>query len=100
MSKQLKCGSKYHDTYEQLEQQILAEANYIIQNNTTLRETARHFGVSKSKVWHDLKYKLYELDRIMYYRARKVVLRNCEVRSSRGGIATREKYRRLKELTW
>ncbi len=39
---------------EYIEERALAIANFIIENNATVRQTARQFGVSKSTVHTDV----------------------------------------------
>ena len=59
-------------------------ANYIIQNNATVRQTAQNFGVSKSTVHKDV------AERLLYINPHLDV--NKSERHIRGGLATREKY--------
>lgn len=75
----------------------LKEADFIVKNNSTVREVAKVFGVSKSTVHFDLKFRLFGVDKNMFKRVRKVLENNLEQRHIRGGIATREKYKKLKK---
>ncbi len=75
----------------------LKEADFIVKNNSTVREVAKVFGVSKSTVHFDLKFRLFSVDKSMFKRVRKVLENNLEQRHIRGGIATREKYKKLKK---
>ena len=36
--------------HRQIEERVLEIANYIIENNATVRQTAKQFGISKSTV--------------------------------------------------
>ena len=68
-------------------------AVYIIDNRTTVREAAKHFGISKSTVHKDLSERLEPVDRELYLRVKSVLEKNKAERHIRGGIATRKKYR-------
>lgn len=75
----------------QIRNRVLAEAEYIIKNRATVRETAKHFGVSKSTVWLDMTERLFCLDRHGTYLSVSIVLlSNLSERSKRGGAATRK----------
>lgn len=37
-----------------IEERAIDIANYIIENNSTVRQTAKHFGISKSTVHMDV----------------------------------------------
>ena len=76
---------------------VLKEADFIIENNSTIREVAKVFGVSKSTVHFDLKFRLFVANKSMWEKVRKVLENNLEQRHIRGGIATREKYKKLKK---
>ena len=65
-----------------IEERAVAIANYIIDHNATVRQTAKKFGISKSTVHKDV------TDRL----ARIVLNINKSERHIRGGMATREKY--------
>jgi len=67
-------------------------ANYIIQNNATVRQTAQSFGVSKSTVHKDVAERLLYINPRLAAEARKVLDVNKSERHIRGGLATREKY--------
>lgn len=73
-------------------------ARYIIDNNTTVRQAAKHFGISKSTVHKDCTERLRQIDAGLAAQAREVLDVNKSERHIRGGVATREKYRHLHEL--
>ena len=77
-----------------IEDRTLNLANYIIENKATVRATAKKFGISKSTVHSDITTKLKRIDPALYGEVRKVLDVNKEERHIRGGIATREKYKR------
>lgn len=71
-------------------------ANYIIDNNSTIRKCAEVFGYSKSTVHNDLSKKLKNTNRFLYYQVYKVLNQNLKERHYRGGNATRLKYLKLR----
>jgi len=78
---------------DDIEERARSLALYIIENDATVRQTARHFGVSKSTVHKDLAERLRHVDRALYAEARAVLDKNKAERHLRGGEATRRKYK-------
>lgn len=76
-----------------IEDRVLDIAQYIIDNDATVRSTARIFNVSKSTVHKDVHERLLNINRDMYRRCHNVLQKNKAERHIRGGMATREKYR-------
>lgn len=72
---------------------ILKEAQYAIETRSTVRQTAKVFGVSKSTVWTDLAVKLQELDESLAGRAGEVLKENKAARGKRGAEALWKKRR-------
>lgn len=72
-------------------------AVYIIENNATVRTAAKHFGCSKSTVHKDLCIRLPHYDKALFQQVRAILENNKAQRHIRGGLATKEKYRALKE---
>ena len=77
---------------EYIEERAVEIAYYIIENNATVRQTAKHFGVSKSTVHKDVTERLLQINPSLAAEARKVLDTNKSERHIRGGLATREKY--------
>ena len=75
-----------------IEERAINIANYIIENNATVRQTARQFGISKSTVHKDVTERLGQINPSLAAEARKVLDVNKSERHIRGGMATREKY--------
>jgi putative DeoR family transcriptional regulator (stage III sporulation protein D) len=48
------------------EERTLDIARYIIENNATIRQTAKHFGISKSTVHRDINERLKILNENIY----------------------------------
>ena len=81
------------DTIEQRACQI---AVYIISTGATVRTAAKEFGISKSTVHKDLSERLPGYNNSLYLQVRKILDLNKAQRHIRGGMATREKYRKGK----
>lgn len=75
-----------------IEERAIEIANYIIEKNATVRQTAKVFGVSKSTVHKDVTERLLQLNPSLAQNARAVLDINKSQRHIRGGLATREKY--------
>ena len=69
-----------------IEERAVAIANYIIDHNATVRQTAKRFGISKSTVHKDC------TERLIAAQTRVVLDLNKSERHIRGGMATKEKY--------
>ena len=67
-------------------------ATYILENRTTVRQTAKNFGYSKSTVHKDITERLYKVNYNMYCCVEKLLQLNKSERHLRGGEATRLKY--------
>ena len=75
-----------------IEERAVSIANYIIDNNATVRQTAKTFGVSKSTGHKDVTERLEQVNPALAAEARKVLDVNKSERHTRGGLATKEKY--------
>lgn len=75
-----------------IEERAMEIARYIIDNNTTVRQAAKNFGISKSTVHKDVTERLVQVNPSLAAEARKVLDVNKSERHIRGGLATREKY--------
>ena len=82
-----------------IEERAIDIANYIIENNATLRQTAGQFGTSKSTVHKDVTERLEQINPSLAAQARKVLDVNKSERHIRGGMATREKYLHRHEMS-
>lgn len=79
-----------------IEDRAISLANYILEENATVRSAAKKFGVSKSTVHKDITERLKKINPALYSDIRKILDKNKSERHIRGGIATREKYRGTK----
>ena len=80
-----------------IERRACELAVYIIETGATVRNTAKHFKISKSTVHKDLTQRLPTYNNILYKQVRCILEENKAQRHIRGGIATREMYKRKKE---
>lgn len=81
---------------EELVVRVTEEARFIAETGATVRETANVFHFSKSTVHKDVTERLYYIDRALFKEVKKVLRKNLDERHIRGGLATREKYRKAK----
>lgn len=75
-----------------IEERACALAVYIIETGATVRNAAKHFGISKSTVHKDLSQRLPQYNKTLYQQVRQVLNLNKAQRHIRGGLATRRKY--------
>lgn len=80
-----------------VEERAVELAEYIVENKTTVRAAAKQFGVSKSTVHMDDARRLRSLNPQLYSEVREILDINKAQRHIRGGLATREKYKSMKE---
>ncbi len=67
-------------------------AAYLVENKSTVRAVAAHFGISKSTVHKDITQTLKKVNAPLYLQAKEVLDINKMERHLRGGEATRQKY--------
>ena len=67
-------------------------AKYILEKNTTVRQTAKTFGVSKSTIHKDVTERLKEINTSLAKEVKNVLDKNKSERHIRGGLATKLKY--------
>ena len=77
---------------EYIEERAVEIANYIIDCNATVRQTAKKFGISKSTVHKDCTDRLGQINLALAKEVRNVLEINKQERHIRGGMATKEKY--------
>lgn len=80
-----------------IEERATEIARYIIDNNATVRQAAKFFGISKSTVHKDVTERLAQVNPALAKEARKILDVNKSERHIRGGLATKEKYQHLHE---
>ena len=67
-------------------------AEYILENQCTVRTAAAWFGVSKSTVHKDITERLRRVSPALYAEVKQILDKNKAERHLRGGEATRIKY--------
>ena len=82
-----------------IEHRVTELAQFIIDQNATVRQAATRFAVSKSTVHKDIRTRLQDIDPDLYDQVSKILEFNLSERHIRGGIATKEKYLKLKKST-
>lgn len=77
-----------------IEQRAVELAEYIIENGATVRAAAKKFHISKSTVHKDVSYRLKTINPTLAKKVHIILDENKAERHIRGGLATREKYRK------
>ena len=80
-----------------IDERAIEISTYIIELNATVRQTAGQFGISKSTVHKDVTERLLTINPVLARQARMVLDVNKSERHIRGGMATREKYRHIRD---
>lgn len=95
-------GSRQQKTYaadyllsakhKQIEERAVMVAQFIVENNATVRQAAKQFGISKSTVHKDITDRLLWVNPPLAEQARQVLDLNKSERHIRGGQATKKMY--------
>ena len=80
-----------------IEERCKELARYILRTGATVRETAREFGLSKSSVHKDVHERLRQIHPGLHREVEKVLRYHHAVRHIRGGMATRQRWRLIRE---
>lgn len=80
-----------------VEDRAIELGEYIKNNNSTVRNAAKQFGISKSTVHTDVTARLKTISPSLYKDVRKILDENKAERHIRGGKATKEKYKNLRK---
>lgn len=73
-------------------ERILTVADYTISHKSTVRATAKQFGISKSTVHKDLRERLPEINPALSKEVNRILDFNKAERHLRDGLATKRKY--------
>ena len=79
-----------------IEERAMELAHYIIENESTVRATAKKFNISKSTVHKDVHERLKKINPALYEDAKTILDKNRAERHIRGGLATKKKYLQIK----
>lgn len=82
---------------KQIRERVIAEAEYIMRHEATIRETAKHFAVSKSTVWVDMQQRLLKYAPLYVPRIAAIFEHNFVEKSRRGGEITRKRWKARRE---
>ena len=80
-----------------VEERAVTLGKFIVETGATVRMCAKKYGVSKSTVHKDVSDRLQNLDEELYLKVKKVLEFNKAERHIRGGIATKNKYLKIKK---
>lgn len=80
-----------------IKQRTLEEARFFIDNQSTVRATAKALNISKSTVHKDLTQRLSSFSPILYDKVLEIISKNTDERAMRGGQATKKMYENLKK---
>ena len=80
------------------EERAIRLGEYMIEHQSTVRDTANVFGISKSTVHKDVTAVLPKLNAGLYKEVRALLDVNKEERHLRGGEATKHKYEALRRV--
>lgn len=75
---------------------ICREAQYIVENNATVRQTGKYFGRSKSVVHQDMRDKLPRINHALAIDVSKILSTNLADRHNRGGQSTKAKWEQMR----
>jgi putative DeoR family transcriptional regulator (stage III sporulation protein D) len=78
------------------EERAVNLALYIIENNATVRQTAKEHNISKSTVHKDVSERLKLINDALHKQVKCVLEQNKSERHIRGGQATKSKYEKLR----
>ena len=84
--------------WDYIEDRVLKCAACIVKTGCTVRACSAHFSISKSTVHKDVAERLKYIDEVLFEEVREVLERNLNERHIRGGLATKEKYQKPKDL--
>ena len=80
-----------------LQDRTLKEANFLLDKNTTIREVAKAFCVSKSTVHYDLSQRLKNIDFLLFKKVNVALKNNFNQKHFRGGNATKQMYQKMRK---
>lgn len=82
----------YRKIVTSLDDRAIIYGRYIINNNATIRETAKFYGVGKSSVHTAVTKHLKLADESLYNKVQKVFIKNKAISHIHGGEAIKQKY--------
>lgn len=83
--------------YESIKQRVIEVSNYMLESKKTIREIAKHYGISKSTIHKDISERLKQINYSLYEKVNEIVKEHKDIRHIRGGQSTKIKYLKIKE---
>ena len=80
-----------------VEKRCIDLGHYIVETKATVRQAAKIFGISKSTVHNDVTKRLSIINPLLCSEVKEVLDENKAQRHIRGGLATKEKYSKMKK---
>ena len=81
---------------DNIDERCIKFGEYICEKRATVRQTATVFGMRKSTVHKDVSYRLKQISPQLWSDTKKILDDNKAERHIRGGLATKEKYKKIK----
>ena len=78
--------------WDYIEERVVREGKFIVDNRCTVRACAKVLGTSKSTVHKDVTERLAVIDPALWQKVKEVLSVNLQERHLRGGDATKRKY--------
>lgn len=78
-------------------EEIIAQAQFVVDTKSTIRDAAKKFGIPKTTLHNHVTKELEKTNPELYKRVREVLDENKAERHIRGGMAIRLRYLMLKE---
>ena len=85
-----------YTAYGTKQERCVSLAKYIIENKATVRNAGKVFGISKSTVHQDITSRLEKINPELHKQVKEILEINKQERHIRGGMATKNKYRKEK----
>ena len=80
---------------DDIQKRAVCEAEYLLKNKSTVRDTGVHFGISKSTVHLDITKRLIKINPRLQRKVQKVLDKNWNEKHIRGGNSTKQKWLEL-----
>ena len=85
-----------YTAYGTKQERCVSLAKYIIENKATVRNAGKVFGISKSTVHQDITSRLEKINPELHKQVKGILEINKQERHIRGGMATKNKYKKEK----
>ena len=82
---------------QDIQERSVRLGKYIVRTGATVRQTAEYFGMSKSSVHKDMHERLRQIHPGLYAEVREILDYHHAVRHLRGGEATRERWKNIRQ---